>query len=99
MSSDTSIAGNINIACYALLTHMVAQQCDLTVSEFIWTLGDYHAYGDQLDDIREMVKRETHPFPQIKLNKAKDLYSYEWSDIEIIDYKHSGKMENLKVSI
>ncbi len=46
-----------------------------------------------------MVKRETHPFPQIKLNKAKDLYSYEWSDIDIIGYKHSGKMENLKVSV
>ena len=98
-SSDISIAGNINIACYALLTHMVAQQCDLAVGEFIWTLGDYHLYGNQVDDVREMVARETHPFPTIKIKKAKDLYSYEWSDIEIINYKHSGKMENLKVAV
>ena len=56
-------------------------------------------YGNQIDDVREMVKRETHPFPQIEINKAKDLYSYEWSDIKINNYIHSGKMENLKVSI
>ena len=98
-SSDCSIASGYNIAAYSLLTHMVAQQCNLNVGEFIWSVGDIHAYGNQLDDIREMVKRETHPFPQIKINKAKDLYSYEWSDIEIIGYKHSGKMENLKVAV
>lgn len=98
-SSDISIAGNINIACYALLTHMVAQQCDLAVGEFIWSLGDVHLYGNQIEDVRMMISKDTHPFPQLKLNKAKDLYSYEWSDIQIIDYKHSGKMENLKVSV
>ena len=63
------------------------------------TLGDVHLYGNQIDDVREMVKRETHSFPQIKINKAKDLYSYEWDDIEIINYQHSGKMENLKVAV
>lgn len=99
MSHDVSLAGGFNLAQYALLIIIFAQQCSLDVGELVMTYGDIHAYGDQLDDIREMVKRETHPFPQIKLNKAKDLYSYEWSDIEIIDYKHSGKMENLKVSI
>lgn len=98
-SSDCSTASGYNIAAYSLLTHMIAQQCDLAVGKFIWTIGDVHAYGNQIDDIREMVSRQTHTFPQIKINKAKDLYSYEWSDIEIIDYQHSGKMENLKVAI
>ena len=98
-SSDVSLAGGFNIAQYALMTLLIAQQCNLTPGEFVWTLGDVHLYGDQIDDVREMVKRGTHQFPQIKINKAKDLYSYEWSDIEIINYQHSGKMENLKVAV
>ena len=68
---------------------------------FQWRLqyDNVHLYGDQIDDVREMVKRGTHQFPQIKINKAKDLYSYEWDDIEIINYQHSGKMENLKIAV
>ena len=97
-SSDCSVSSGWNCAQFALLTTLIAQQCDLSLGEFIWNTGNIHLYGDQIDDVREMVKRPTHPFPQIKINKAKDLYSYEWSDIEIINYQHSGKMENLKVA-
>lgn len=99
MSSDVSLAGGFNIAQYALLTLLVAQQCNLARGEFVWSLGDVHLYGNQIDDVREMVKRETHAFPQIKINKSKDLYSYEWSDIELVNYQHSGKMDNLKVAV
>lgn len=98
-SHDVSLAGGFNLAQYALLIIIFAQQCSLDVGELVMTYGDIHAYGNQIDDIREMVKRETHPFPQIKIKKAKDLYSYEWSDIEIVNYNHSGKMENLKVAV
>ncbi len=56
-------------------------------------------HGDQIEDVRQMITKETHPFPQIKINKAKDLFSYEWSDIEIINYQHSGKMTNLKIAV
>ena len=98
-SSDCTIAGGWNITQMCILTYLIAQQCNLEPGEFIWTTGDIHFYGDQVDDVRQMVERETHPFPQIKINKAKDIYSYEWSDIEIIGYKHSGKMEKLKISI
>lgn len=98
-SSDISLAGGFNIAQYALLTLFVAQQCDLALGEFVWTLGDVHLYDNQIDDVREMVKREIHTFPQIQIRKAKDIYSYEWSDIELINYQHSGKMNNLKVAV
>ena len=88
-SSDISLAGGFNIAQYALMTHFIAQQCDLEVGEFIWTLGDVHLYGNQIDDVREMVSRHTNAFPQIEIIKAKDLYSYEWEDITIKNYTHS----------
>lgn len=98
-SSDISVAGGWNTIQASLITHLIAQQVDMAVGEFIWDLGDVHFYGNQVEDVREMVKRETHPFPQIKINKAKDLYSYEWSDIEIIGYQHSGKLGNLKIAL
>lgn len=98
-SSDVSLAGGFNIAQYALLTILIAQQCDLELGEFVWTLGDVHLYGDQIDDVREMVSRHTNAFPQIEITKAKDLYSYEWEDIKLINYTHSGRMGGLKVAI
>ena len=97
-SSDCSVSAGWNIGQFSLLTMLLAQQCDLEPGEFIWNTGNIHLYGNQIDDVRAMVERETHSFPQIKINKAKDLYSYEWSDIEINNYKHSGKMDNLNVS-
>ena len=98
-SSDCTVAGGWNTVQMALLTHLIAQQCDLAVGEFVWNLGDVHFYGDQVADVREMVARQIHPFPTIKIKKAKDLYSYEWSDIEIVGYKHSGKLGGLKISV
>lgn len=98
-SSDCTVAGGWNITQMCLLTLLIAQQSDLAYGDFVWTTGDIHFYGDQIDDVRVMASRDVHPFPQIKINKAKDIYSYEWSDIEIIGYKHSGKIENLKVAL
>ena len=98
-SSDCTVAGGWNITQMCLLTHLIAQQSDLAVGYFVWTTGDIHFYGDQVEDVRVMASRPTHPFPQIKINKAKDIFSYEWSDIEVIGYQHSGKIENLKVSL
>lgn len=98
-SSDCTVAGGWNITQMCLLTLLIAQQSDLAFGDFVWTTGDIHFYGDQVEDVRVMASREIHPFPQIKIKKAKDIYSYEWSDIEIIGYKHSGKIENLKVAL
>ena len=91
-SGDFIIGNPINIAFYSLLTHLMAQQCDLDVGEFIITFGDVHLYSDQLEMAKEILTRPIYDFPQIKINKAKDLYSYEWSDIEILNYVSGDKI-------
>ena len=91
-SGDFIIGNPLNIVFYSLLTHLMAQQCDLDVGEFIITFGDVHLYSDQLEMAKEILTRPTYEFPQIKTNKAKDLYSYEWSDIEILNYVSGDKI-------
>ena len=91
-SGDFVVGNSLNIVFYSLLTHLMAQQCDLEVGEFIITFGDVHLYSDQLEMAKEILTRPTYDFPQIKINKAKDLYSYEWSDIEILNYVSGDKL-------
>ena len=91
-SGDFVVGNSLNIVFYSLLTHLMAQQCDLDVGEFIITFGDVHLYSDQLEMAKEILTRPTYDFPQIKINKAKDLYSYEWSDIEILNYVSGDKI-------
>lgn len=91
-SGDFVIGNSINIVFYSLLTHLMAQQCDLEAGEFIITFGDVHLYSDQLEMAKEIITRPIYDFPQIKINKAKDLYSYEWSDIEILNYVSGDKI-------
>ena len=91
-SGDFVVGNSLNIVFYSLLTHLMAQQCDLEVGEFIITFGDVHLYSDQLEMAKEILTRPTYDFPQVKINKAKDLYSYEWSDIEILNYVSGDKI-------
>ena len=91
-SGDFVVGNSLNIVFYSLLTHLMAQQCDLDVGEFIITFGDVHLYSDQLEMAKEILTRPIYDFPQIKINKAKDLYSYEWSDIEILNYVSGDKI-------
>lgn len=97
-SSDISIAGGYNVAQYALLTHMFGKHCGYIVGKFDWVLGDVHLYGNQIEDVREMVKRPLHPFPTLSLKDSSDFFSYKWEDVYIKNYTHSGKMSNLKVA-
>ena len=85
-SADMFLGVPFNISSYALLTHMFAQQAGLKVGELIWTGGDCHIYNDHIEQVREQLSREPRPYPQLKLRKAADMFSYDFSDIEFTGY-------------
>ena len=84
-SCDMFLGVPFNIASYSLLVHIIAQECDLQVNEFILTLGDYHIYHDHFDQINIQLKREPRKLPQLKF-VSKDIFSYKVSDFELINY-------------
>ena len=77
-----------NIASYALLTHMIANACDLEVGDFIHTLGDAHLYNNHLDQAEEQLSRSPLEPPQIKVAKKNSIDEYVYEDFELIDYQH-----------
>lgn len=87
-SADLFLGVPFNIASYALLTHMVAQQVGLGVGDFIWTGGDCHIYDNHLDQVREQLSREVYPFPTLRLRAAPSLFDYSYEDFEVVDYRH-----------
>ncbi|WP_067703559.1 thymidylate synthase [Nocardia jejuensis] len=87
-SADMFLGVPFNIASYALLTHMVAQQTGLLPGEFVWTGGDVHIYDNHLDQVREQLSRDPYPFPTLKLRPAPTLFGYAYEDVEILDYQH-----------
>lgn len=91
-SGDYIIGNPLNIIFYSLLTHLMAQQCNLDVGEFVITFGDVHLYSDQLDMAKEILTREVCDFPQINIKKAKDLYSYVWDDVAVLNYVSGDKI-------
>ncbi|MGW4090881.1 thymidylate synthase [Nocardia sp. NPDC004718] len=87
-SADLFLGVPFNIASYALLTHMVAQQTELTPGDFIWTGGDCHIYDNHLDQVAEQLGRDPYPFPTLRLHPAPTLFDYRYEDVEVIDYRH-----------
>ncbi len=87
-SADLFLGVPFNIASYALLTHLVAQQTDLAVGEFIWTGGDCHLYLNHLEQARMQLDREPHPLPRLAIRRRPEtLFEYRYEDFEIIGYQ------------
>jgi thymidylate synthase len=87
-SADVFLGVPFNIASYALLAHMLAQQCDLEPGTFVWTGGDCHLYSNHLDQARLQLTRTPGPLPQLSIKRKPDaIDQYEYEDFEIIGYE------------
>jgi thymidylate synthase len=88
-SADVLLGVPFNIASYALLTHMVAQQCDLAAGDLVWTGGDCHLYSNHLEQADLQLSREPYPLPQLVLRRRPPtLFDYDYADFEIRNYRH-----------
>lgn len=87
-SCDMFIGVPFNLASYALLTHMLAQQTGLEVGDLVWTGGDCHIYANHIEQVQTQLARTPYEFPQLKLRKAADLFSYTFEDITVENYQH-----------
>jgi len=88
-SADIFLGVPFNIASYALLTHMVAQQCDLDVGDFIWTGGDCHLYNNHFEQVQLQLSREPLPYPSLRILRRPDtIFDYAFEDFEVVDYQH-----------
>jgi len=87
-SCDIFLGVPFNIASYALLTHMLAQQADLEVGDFIWTGGDCHLYSNHLEQADEQLSREPLPLPQLHIKRRPEsIFDYRFEDFEILNYE------------
>jgi thymidylate synthase len=88
-SADVLLGVPFNIASYALLLHMVAQQCDLAVGDFVWTGGDCHLYLNHLEQADLQLSREPYPLPQLLIRRRPPtLFDYDFEDFEIRNYRY-----------
>lgn len=91
-SADLFLGVPFNIASYSLLTHMIAQVCDMKVGKFIHVMGDTHIYLNHIDQVKEQLTREHYSLPELKLNpEIKDITKFTMNDIELVNYQsHSA---------
>jgi thymidylate synthase len=86
-SADLFLGVPFNIASYALLTHMLAQQCDLAVGDFVWTGGDCHIYANHLEQVKTQLEREPRPYPTLVIKRRPaSIFDYAYEDFAIEGY-------------
>ncbi len=87
-SADYFLGVPFNIASYALLTHMVAQQCDLMPGDFVWTGGDVHLYTNHVEQAQLQLSRKPFPLPQLVIRRRPaSIFEYQFQDFEVINYQ------------
>lgn len=88
-SADIFLGVPFNIASYALLTHMLAQQCDLDVGDFIWTGGDCHIYSNHAEQVALQLTRTPYPYPRLEIKRRPpSIFDYAYEDFEVLEYQH-----------
>jgi thymidylate synthase len=87
-SADLFLGVPFNIASYALLTRMIAEQVGLQPGEFIWVGGDCHIYTNHLEQVREQLSRAAYPFPRLEIEPAETLFDYTYDHFKLLDYQH-----------
>jgi thymidylate synthase len=93
-SADLFLGVPFNIASYALLTHMVAQQCAMDVGDFIWSGGDCHIYHNHFEQVRLQLSRPPYPAPRLRIaRQPESLFDYRLDDFEVVDYKHHAPIK------
>ncbi len=98
-SCDVFLGVPFNIASYSLLTHMIAQQCNLSVGEFIWTGGDCHIYNNHIQQVNTQLSRSPKALPILNIkNTPKDIFSYTIDDFEFLNYNPDEHIK-AKVSV
>ena len=88
-SADLFLGVPFNIASYALLTHMMAQQCNMVVGDFIWTGGDCHIYSNHFAQVEEQLSRQPYSYPTLAVARCpEDIFSYRPEDFQLVGYAH-----------
>ena len=93
-SADIFLGVPFNIASYALLTHMLAQQCELQLGDFIWSGGDCHIYDNHVEQVRTQLARTPYPYPTLHLKRRPpSIFDYVYEDFEVRDYQHHAAIK------